>query len=261
MEATKRFFHDDITVWTSSSAFALRLRPGTFFLLFLGLNLLLVLCRCPLTDARDPTATGRTDIGVAKVTNAIGVFATVSNKALLNESQARGISVRALRRSQIFCAIVGTLITGPETIAVQAAPRQRPCAEIRAACEQAGFVQGGSQTGDGLFVDCIVPILKGRPQPRRATKPLPEIDLQLVSACKAQNPNFGQRSASPVPTGDSASPGPAAEPAQVAPARRRNAQPSLADEPPAQAISPPPASAPLQGMPAPRANEGRIDEE
>jgi hypothetical protein len=153
-----------------------------------------------------------------------------------------------MRRSQIFCAIVGTLIAGPETIAVQAAPRQRPCAEIRAACEQAGFVQGGSQTGDGLFVDCIMPILKGRPQPRRATKPLPEIDLQLVAACKAQNPNFGQRSASPVPTGDSASPGPAAEPAQ-------------ADEPPAQAISPPPASAPLQGMPAPRANEGRIDEE
>ena len=166
-----------------------------------------------------------------------------------------------MRRSQIFCAIVGTLIAGPETIAVQAAPRQRPCAEIRAACEQAGFVQGGSQTGDGLFVDCIVPILKGRPQPRRATKPLPEIDLQLVAACKAQNPNFGQRSASPVPTGDSASPGPAAEPAQVAPARRHNAPPSRADEPPAQAISPPPASAPLQGMPAPRANEGHVDEE
>ena len=54
MAATKRFFHDDITVWTSSSAFALRLRPRTFFLLFLGLNLLLLLCRCPLTDARDP---------------------------------------------------------------------------------------------------------------------------------------------------------------------------------------------------------------
>jgi hypothetical protein len=34
-------------------------------------------------------------MGVAKVTNAIGVFATASNKALLNESQARGISVRA----------------------------------------------------------------------------------------------------------------------------------------------------------------------
>ena len=47
-----------------------------------------------------------------------------------------------MRRSQIFCAIVGTLIAGPETIAVQAAPRQRPCAEIRAACEQAGFRAG-----------------------------------------------------------------------------------------------------------------------
>ena len=50
-----------------------------------------------------------------------------------------------------------------KTIAVQAAPRQRPCAEIRAACEQAGFVQGGSQTGDGLFVDCDCAHLKGTP--------------------------------------------------------------------------------------------------
>jgi hypothetical protein len=50
MEATKRFFHGDITVWTSSSS----LRPRAFFLLFLSLNLLLLLCRCPLTDARDP---------------------------------------------------------------------------------------------------------------------------------------------------------------------------------------------------------------
>ena len=166
-----------------------------------------------------------------------------------------------MRRSQISCAIVGSLIIGAGTSAVQAAPRQRPCAEIRAACEQAGFVQGGSQAGDRLFADCIVPILNGRPQPRRATKPLPEIDLQLVADCKAQNPNFGQRRASPVPAGDSASPAPAIEPLQVAPARRPNAPPSQADEPPALAISPAPAAAPLQGMPAPRANEGRIDEE
>ena len=67
-----------------------------------------------------------------------------------------------MRRSQIFCAIVGTLIAGPESIAVQAAPRQRPCAEIRAACEQAGFVQGGSQTGDALCgLHCVH--LKGTP--------------------------------------------------------------------------------------------------
>jgi hypothetical protein len=163
-----------------------------------------------------------------------------------------------MMRSQISCAMVFSLITGAGTSAVQAAPRQRPCAEIRAACEQAGFVQGGSQAGDGLYVDCIVPILNGRPQPRRATKPLPEIDLQLVAECKAQNPNFGQRRSSPVPAGDSASPAPTIEPMQVAPVRRPNAPSSQMDKPPALVISPPPAVAP---PPAPRVNEGHIDEE
>ena len=161
-----------------------------------------------------------------------------------------------MRRSRIPCAIIGSLVIGAG--AVQAAPRQRPCAEIRAACEQAGFVQGGAQTGGGLYVDCIVPILNGRLQPRRAIKPLPEIDLQLVADCKAQNPNFGQRRASPVPAGDSANPTPPIEPPQVAPLRRPNAPPSQADKPPALAISPPPAAAPLV---VPRADEGHSGEE
>ena len=120
---------------------------------------------------------------------------------------------------------------------------------------KAGFVQGGSQTGDGLFVDCIVPILKGRPQPRRATKPLPEIICSLLQLAKCRIQILVSGALPRCPRAILLAPGPAAEPAQVAPARRRNAQPSQANEPPAQAISP------LQGMPAPRANEGRIDEE
>jgi hypothetical protein len=67
-----------------------------------------------------------------------------------------------------------------------AAPRQRACAAIRALCEQAGFVRGGARTGDGLFVDCIAPIIQQTPQPPRASRPLPKIDPQLVADCKAQ---------------------------------------------------------------------------
>jgi hypothetical protein len=78
--------------------------------------------------------------------------------------------------------------------AMQAAP-SRPCAEIVAACRQAGFVQGGAGAGNGLQLDCIAPIIQGTPQPRRASQPLPQIAPQLVAACKARNPNFGQRSA------------------------------------------------------------------
>ena len=80
---------------------------------------------------------------------------------------------------------------------VQAAPRQPSCIEIMASCEQAGFVRGDAKAGDGLFIDCVIPIVRGTPQRPRASKPLPQIDPKLVADCKTQNPNFGQRVARP----------------------------------------------------------------
>ena len=77
-----------------------------------------------------------------------------------------------------------------ESTPVQAVP-MKPCAQIRAACTQAGFVPNGANRGVGIVVDCIRPIAAGTPQRKRATKPLPQIDPQVVVACKNQNPNFG----------------------------------------------------------------------
>jgi hypothetical protein len=163
-------------------------------------------------------------------------------------------------RNQIWAAILGTFIVGlGATVSVQAAPRQRACAEIRAACEQAGFVQGGARSGDGLFVDCVVPIMRGTPQPRRASRPLPQINLQLVADCKAQNPNFGQRNALPSQAGQppvEASP----LPRGATPQRQRNAPPSQSVEPPVQASPPQPAAIP-QTAPAPQTNDGGIGQE
>jgi hypothetical protein len=85
----------------------------------------------------------------------------------------------------------------------QPAPKE-PCALIRAACTQAGFVPNGANMGVGIVVDCIRPIIAGTPQRNRATKPLPQIDPQVVAACKNQNPNFG--------TGGRATPQPAGQP-------------------------------------------------
>jgi class 3 adenylate cyclase len=65
-----------------------------------------------------------------------------------------------------------------------------PCIQIREACEQAGFVQGAVRDGSGLQIDCITPIMRGRPQPPTANKPLPQIDPQLVEACRARNARF-----------------------------------------------------------------------
>ena len=62
-----------------------------------------------------------------------------------------------------------------------------------AACQQAGFVQGGAKTGAGLQVDCVRPIMQGGTFQRpKASKALPQVDQQIVAACKASNPNFGK---------------------------------------------------------------------
>jgi hypothetical protein len=84
---------------------------------------------------------------------------------------------------------------------------QGPCAQIRAACEQAGFVRGGGRTGNGIQVDCVRPIMAGTSQRPKASKPLPKVDAQLITACKATNPNFGQARA-PAAGPDSGQPRP-----------------------------------------------------
>src|SRR5262249_13695628 len=70
--------------------------------------------------------------------------------------------------------------------------QQGPCQQITAACEQAGFVKGGAKAGAGLAVDCVRPVMQGGTFQRpKASKPLPQVDPQIVAACKASNPNFG----------------------------------------------------------------------
>jgi len=72
-------------------------------------------------------------------------------------------------------------------------PSERgPCGQITAACQAAGFTFGAQGQGTGLQADCIVPIMQGTSQPRRAREPLPEVDPKLVAQCKASNPRFGQ---------------------------------------------------------------------
>jgi hypothetical protein len=98
----------------------------------------------------------------------------------------------------------------------QSAPAQtaptKPCAQIRASCAQAGFVPNGANMGVGIVVDCIRPIMAGTPQRKRATKTLPQIDPQVVVACKKQNPNFGMGGAAKAqPSGQPANPSGAME--------------------------------------------------
>jgi hypothetical protein len=85
-----------------------------------------------------------------------------------------------------------TFVQPAQPAPAQPAPRGGgPCAQITAACKQAGFVPKGAKTGLGIVVDCIRPIMMGTPQGVQGTNPLPQIDPQVVAACKQRNPNFG----------------------------------------------------------------------
>ena len=110
-----------------------------------------------------------------------------------------------------LCGLLSPILAQPaQTAPTQAVPAPappappsstvgRPCAQVAAACKQAGFVRNGGKTGVGIMVDCIRPIMMGNTT--QGVKPLPEIDPQVVAACKQRNPNFGMaRQTIPQPT-------------------------------------------------------------
>jgi hypothetical protein len=165
--------------------------------------------------------------------------------------------VQPFLRNQIvrFRALstIGGLVAAFASPPVHAQPIG-PCVQIRIACEQAGFVLGGARQGNGLLVDCIRPIMQGMPAPN-ASRPPPPIDPQLVAACNARNPFFGQpRGAGPGPVGQLRGPvqAPSAEPSQASPPTQPpdGGQPMLPTQPqaadPRSPCGPEPTSPPPQ---------------
>src|SRR5262245_50282921 len=64
------------------------------------------------------------------------------------------------------------------------------CRQIADACRKAGFIQGDWKKGDGLWRDCVNPLVQGKTSVPGATKPLPSVDGKLVADCKAKHPKF-----------------------------------------------------------------------
>jgi lipoprotein-anchoring transpeptidase ErfK/SrfK len=74
------------------------------------------------------------------------------------------------------------------------------CAQIRAVCQSAGFIQGAARLGIGLQVDCIIPIVQGTAQRPKARIPLPQVDPRLVGQCVSDHPRFGRSNVSTAET-------------------------------------------------------------
>jgi hypothetical protein len=181
----------------------------------------------------------------------------IASQLITRQMGAYG-GVQPFLRNQIVrlrvLSTIGGLVAALTSPTVHAQPIG-PCVQIRIACEQAGFVLGGAHQGNGLLVDCIRPIMQGMPQLRNASKPPPPIDPQLVAACKARNPIFGQpRGAGPGPVGQPRGPVQAlsAEPSQASPPAQPpdGGQPTLPTQPqaadPRSPCGPEPTSPPSQ---------------
>jgi hypothetical protein len=102
-----------------------------------------------------------------------------------------------MRATTVTLSLVSLLLTGAFSFSLAQVPVPiqsvpwHPCAKITAACTQAGFFPNGAKTGVGIEVDCIRPIMASRPQRAQATKALPQVDPQVVQACRERNPKFG----------------------------------------------------------------------
>src|SRR6266700_7872719 len=94
-----------------------------------------------------------------------------------------------------LCVLLMVGLAAP--MAAPAFRDQGACNQIKTACQNAGFEPGGARVGNGLQVDCVGPIMHGSAQPRRARKPLPQVDPQLVAACQASSPRMGPGKAPP----------------------------------------------------------------
>ena len=103
------------------------------------------------------------------------------------------------------CVLMGTLAgplsAEPPAKAPPAAKAPGPCEQIVQACKSAGFIEGDFKTGNGLWVDCIDPIMRGTGQPSKAKIPLPQVSPEQVAACKAKRPNFGEPKGPPAKGG------------------------------------------------------------
>jgi lipoprotein-anchoring transpeptidase ErfK/SrfK len=105
----------------------------------------------------------------------------------------------------ITCQVVAAM--GAPAVAV--AEGHAACAQIKAACQSAGFIQGAARLGIGLQVDCIIPIVQGTAQRPKARIPVPQVDPRLVGQCVSDHPRFGRPNVSTAeiqPFGATASP-------------------------------------------------------
>ena len=91
---------------------------------------------------------------------------------------------------QILCSLVLVALSAP-ALADDAGKPHHACKQVADACRKAGFIKGDWKKGDGLWRDCVDPLMQGVTTVPGGTKPLPTVDAGLIAECKAHHPKFG----------------------------------------------------------------------
>ena len=84
----------------------------------------------------------------------------------------------------VFLATIGFAVSASGSVG-----KTEECAQIRRACEKAGFFEGGSGEGKGLWLDCVETILNVNTT-KNAVLPIPKVDPQIVATCAKNHPKF-----------------------------------------------------------------------
>jgi hypothetical protein len=93
--------------------------------------------------------------------------------------------------SKIVLVLIAAFSVSASLVASSANAGQHPCEVVESTCAGAGFIKGQAKAGNGLWEDCINPIMQGQTIPN-AVKPIPSVDPGVVAACHAKRPKFGE---------------------------------------------------------------------
>jgi hypothetical protein len=95
----------------------------------------------------------------------------------------------------VFC-VVAAALAGP-LYAQSATPKpEDPCEQIHNACIAAGYHERDANKGEGLWYDCVDPIMKGK---KPTGKKQPDVSSQVIAACRAKDPTYPSKAKAKAP--------------------------------------------------------------
>ena len=99
------------------------------------------------------------------------------------------------RLNAVFCVVAAALAS--PLCAQSATPKpEDPCDQIHKACVAAGYKERDANQGEGIWYDCVDPIMKGK---KPTGKKQPDVSAQVIAACRAQDPTYPSKAKAKTP--------------------------------------------------------------